>query len=478
MSDPFLVAILFACGLLLVGFALRAWLRPLAVLYVPASVVGGFLGFALVQTGLRLGPAGLNDATAAVAGSLSGWPGTLIAVVFAGLLLERSGKSFKDAAAGAARQGVVVWIIVLGEIAIGIGLTWLLVRPFYDVPPGFGQLIETGFAGGHGTAGAMGVLYRDALHFPAGRDLAFFFATVGLIWGVVSGIGFVNLGVRRGWLTRRSPADSPDARPASDTLNYERQTEPRRIPVITGLEDRADPPPAAFAVVRGEVIDPLLFQACILTAAFGVGWLLQLGFVGAAGRVLSDQTMRFLGNVPLFLFTLIGGLIVREVMHGLGVGDLIDPHSIRRLVAAAMELLIVAAIATLRVEALVAYFWPVLLLCVAGSAWCAFCLLVVCRRLLPKEYWFELGLINYGMSTATTAQGMLLLRIVDPDLESGAAEDYAAAAPLSAPFVGGGILTFTLPLLLQRVGAGWVALILVAAVGGLYVLGAKLAARG
>ena len=458
MSDPFLVAILFACGLLLAGVALRAWLRPLAVLFVPASVVGGFLGFALVQAGLRVGPASLRGATAAVAGSLSGWPGVLIAVVFVGLLLERSGKSFAEAARGAARQGVVVWIIVLGEIAIGVGLTWLVVRPFYDVPMGFGQLIETGFAGGHGTAGAMGVLYRDALNFPAGRDLAFFFATAGLIWGVVSGIGFVNLGVRRGWVSRRAGVGG--------------------LSTISGLEDRADPKPAAFATVRGEVIDPLLFQACILAAAFGVGWLLQLGFIAAAGAVLSEETMRFVGNVPLFLFTLIGGLIVREAMHGLGVGDLIDPHSIRRLVACAMELLIVAAVAALRVEALVAYWAPVLLLCGAGAAWCAFCLLVVCRRLLPKDYWFELGLLNYGMSTATTAQGMLLLRIVDRDLESGAAEDYAAAAPLSAPFIGGGILTFTLPLVLQWVGAGWVTAALLVAVGVLYVLGAKLAARG
>ena len=59
----------------------------------------------------------------------------------------------------------------------------------------------------------------------------------------------------------------------------------------------------------------------------------------------------------------------------------------------------------------------------------------------------ELGLINYGMSTGTTATGLLLLRMVDKDLESGAAEDYALAAPLSAPFIGGGLLTLMMPLL-------------------------------
>ncbi len=43
--------------------------------------------------------------------------------------------------------------------------------------------------------------------------------------------------------------------------------------------------------------------------------------------------------------------------------------------------------------------------------------------------------------------GFVLLRLVDPELESGAAEDYALAAPLSSPFVGGGMITVGLPLL-------------------------------
>ena len=41
------------------------------------------------------------------------------------------------------------------------------------------------------------------------------------------------------------------------------------------------------------------------------------------------------------------------------------------------------------------------------------CLLVIGRRLLPQRYWFELGILNYGMSTGTTATGLMLLRIID-----------------------------------------------------------------
>ena len=540
MSQPYLMSLLFVLGLLGVGFALRAGLRPLRTLFVPASVVGGLLGLCVMQAGLRMGPAevvhdgkrllvvdnrvltfladdgsvsnydtkslasvepedlvAVTEVTTGVrslrytrvdgavtqywgvdiANTIDAWPGLLIAVVFAGLLIERPGKTFREAMVRASRQGVVAWIIILGEVFVGLLAVALLVRPFYpELPLPFGQLIETGFAGGHGTAAAMGSLFTDTYNFPAGRDLAFLFATVGLVYGVVSGIFFVNLGVRRGWLRR-----VPVAAEAYDDpiLRYEprhRETTAIEIPVVSGLENRHNPPPSAFARVRSEVIDPLAFQLVILAAAFAAGFALQQSFLWLASVAAPTRWYEYVDKIPLFLFTLLGGWVVREAMHVCRIGDLIDPPSIHRLTGIAMEILIVAALTNLRIEAAREYLWPVLLLLGVGFAWTAFCLVYVSPKLLPRDYWFELGLLNYGMSTATTAQGILLLRIVDRDLETGAAEDYAAAAPLSAPFIGGGVLTVLgFPLLLKAWGA-WPVLILIGVVlVGLWFVGLRLA---
>ena len=74
---------------------------------------------------------------------------------------------------------------------------------------------------------------------------------------------------------------------------------------------------------------------------------------------------------------------------------------------------------------------------------------------MPAEHWFELGILNYGMSTGVTATGLMLLRIVDKDLDSGAAEHYALGGALSFPFVGGGFATFAVfPFLIQGMGGG------------------------
>ena len=218
--------------------------------------------------------------------------------------------------------------------------------------------------------------------------------------------------------------------------------------------------------MNAEVLDPLVFQTLILAAAFAVGLALQW------------LTSSLWDGLPLFMFTLIGGWLVRDLMRLLGVAHLIDPHTIRRLVAAAMEFLIVAAIASLNLTLVAQAIVPLSILLAVAFFWTALCLVRIGRRLLPRDYWFELGLINYGMSTGVTASGLMLLRVVDQDLDSGAAEDYALAAPLSSPFVGGGLVTVVvIPHMLKNLGVGPSALIMLALTACCYGFGLALARR-
>lgn len=455
-------AFLVACGLLLLGFVLRAKLRVFQVLYIPASIIGGLIGLAGVQAVLavraylqsrpdfaeNLEAAAwdrlLSSLSSDVVAELQSWPGWLIAVVFAALLLEKPGSPLRQTLRLAGREGIVVWIIALGQVTLGLLATWLVIQPFYEVPNWFGMMLETGFAGGHGTAAAMGqVLEGEPFRSKEGLDLGIFMATVGLVYSVVSGMAYVNVAVRRGWTK------------AGDV----------QIARLTGLEAREKPEPAAWGRVRGEVLDPLVFQALVLAAAVIAGLGLHRAIM-----MLFPVTERF----PLFIYTLIGGLLVRNAMEALGIADLIDTESIRRLSSAAMEFLVVAAITSLNLNAVARLLVPLSILLSAGFLWTGVCLLFIGRRLLPREYWFELGIINYGMSTGTTATGLVLLRIIDKDLSSGAAEDYALAAPLSSPFVGGGIITLSLPFLLDRVYIGIPAMALCAVVVGLFVLGWRL----
>lgn len=458
------VAFLFVVVLLLIGVCLRQAVPAFGWLYIPASVIAGLVGLLIVQ----VNPWNPAETTDAWAKTLSRWPGWLIAVVFAGMLLEREPAPASQRLSRVGRQGLMVWIIVLGQTAIGLLATWLLIQPLYDVPNSFGALIETGFAGGHGTAAAMGEVFKHpSINLEGGLDLGILMATCGLVYGVVSGIVWINIGARLGWIHRHH-------RPHVDELVDE--ISPQRSVI-------------GDATISRETIDPLLLQVIWLSLAFGIGMALQAGVGQLAGwidsfretatelteaeqQLSSSLTAARVLDFPLFIYTLFGGLFVRKIAGAMGFGRVIDGDTINRLTSAAMDILVVAAIASLNLYAVARLLVPFSVLLICGVVWCGVCLLVLSRYVLPREYWFELGLINYGMSTGTTATGFVLLRVIDPELESGAAEDYALAAPLSSPFIGGGILTVAMPLLvLERVSIAIPTIVLIAIVAGLFYIG-------
>ena len=120
-------------------------------------------------------------------------------------------------------------------------------------------------------------------------------------------------------------------------------------------------------------------------------------------------------------------------------------------------LLVVAAIATIRIDIIAQGWLPLLILVLAGILWNVFCVLVISRRVF-KTAWFERAIAEMGQSMGVTATGLLLLRVVDPDYKTPAAEAFACKQLLHEPFMGGGLWT-------------GMAIPLIAAIGGLPVFG-------
>lgn len=435
-------AFIFVAILLLLGVGLRLSFSVFRWLYIPASVLAGMIGLLITQ--INFGES-ISLHTADWKQTLGSWPGFLIAVIFAGMLLERKPAPWRKSISRVGRQGLMVWVIVLGETAVGLTATWLFIKPFFDVPHSIGTLIETGFAGGHGTAAAMGQVFEHpTIQLTSGLDLGILMATGGLLYGLLSGIFWINIAARKGWIakqdTKREAGNSSTSPPKSSQI-------------------------IGYARIGKETIDPLLLQVLWLAIAFGIGIGLQVLVTSSVGflesfnetvttelkgeKQLSDRlTLESIaGSFPLFIYTLFGGWIVRIILRFLGYETAIDRETINRFTSTAMDILIVAAITTLNLTAVATLIVPFAILFICGAIWTGFCLMFLARRMLPREHWFELGLINYGMSTGTTATGFVLLRLVDPELESGAAEDYALAAPLSSPFIGGGMITVAMPLL-------------------------------
>ena len=104
------------------------------------------------------------------------------------------------------------------------------------------------------------------------------------------------------------------------------------------------------------------------------------------------------------------------------------------------QLLVVAAISSINIYALKEGLWPFLIIVAAGIIWNVLCVVVLARHVLP-DAWFERSIAEMGQSMGITATGLLLLRVVDPDYETPAADAFASKQLLHEPFMGGGLWT-------------------------------------
>ena len=428
------------CLLLLAGHVLRTKVALLRKLYLPSCVIGGLAGLLVIQC--FGGPSG-----SAVAWWTAGWsalPSFLINIVFACLFLGVALPKFRTLCRRAGPQLAYGQIVAWGQYVVGIGLFLLLVRHFWDLPTMFGAVIPVGFEGGHGTAGGLKDTFAE-LKWRDGTDFALASATAGIISAVVVGMALINWAQRRGYTVRRQDPDGlgEDAR--------------------LGIIPPGQRPSAGKLTVSADAIESLTLHLAIVGVAILIGFGIKQGLL-QIDRAVDNKTFHLAAkSFPLFPLCMLGGLVVQLCETRFDRHKLIDSGLTRRIQNTALDFLVVAAIAMIRIEAISAYLVPFAIVVAAGIAWNVFCVVWLARRLLP-DAWFERSIAEMGQSMGVTATGLLLLRVVDPDYESPAADAFASKQLLHEPFMGGGLWTTSAVILLFTWGAWPVFLIAASAV--------------
>jgi ESS family glutamate:Na+ symporter len=409
--------------LLGLGYWLRRRLIVLQRLYLPASVTGGLLGLLVLQF-VPL-PA---EATA-------GWgrlPGQLINIVFACLFLGTSLPAVSKVWKSAGRQLAYGQIVAWGQYAVGCAFVLLLLGPLFNLPDIFAGIMPVGFEGGHGTAGGLAPVFEE-LGFPEMKDFALASATGGIMGAIIVGMGLVNWAVRRGYVEKKSM-------PRFDAED------------LTGIIPDGKRPAAGRLTVSSDVIESFSLHLVFVGVAILFGWLIKQGLLLMACG-LPGKGAQVFESFPLFPLCMLGGVAVQWL------ADRFDPHEhmdhglMLRIQNCALDFLVVAAIATIRLDVVAKGWLPLVILIAAGIGWNVLCLTAVARRAF-KDAWFERGIAEMGQSMGVTATGLLLLRVVDPDYETEAAEAFAAKQLLHEPFMGGGLWTgAAIPLL--ALWGGW-----------------------
>jgi ESS family glutamate:Na+ symporter len=426
--------------LLIAAQYVRRKSKILSSLFLPGSIIAG-------MAALLMGPDGLDAASAWIEPSdtwpsngiipapiLDIWhtlPGILINVVFAALFLGKTIPGLKSIWKRAAPVITYGQTIAWGQYVVGLLLAILILSPVFGMNPMAGALIEIGFEGGHGTAAGLIPVFEE-LDFAEGADLALGLATIGLLSAIISGTILINWAARTNRLTARSA--SLDAQAVPDDMSGLMQNR-------TGAQqsEDADPP-----------IDPLSFHLGLIGISIFLGWLMLQALIGLEritwGRVWD---LELLVHMPVFPFAMIGGVVVQVVASRRLGRHAVNRDLINRIAGTALDIIIVAALATLSLTVIGDNLLPFAILALAGIAWNIIGFLVLAPRLIPQD-WFENGIPNFGQSMGMTVTGMLLFRMTDPNNRSGGLESFGYKQLLFEPIVGGGLFTAgAMPMIMQ-----------------------------
>lgn len=399
--------------LLLVGQFLRAKVKLFQNLLMPASLIGGFIG-------LILGPGVLNILP--FSDQLSGYAGILIAVVFACTPIGDEPMSKEDikGVGGFFYQNTGILIL---QYAAGMTLALGVLNKIWpNLNDGFGLLMATGFYGGHGTAAAVGAVYKD-YGWPEFFDLGNASATVGLVGGIVIGMALINWGTRKGYtIYVNSPKELPEE-------------------IRTGLIPKDKQKSAGKITVSNMSLDPLVFHLAIAL------------FVTLLGEWFSGLIKGYVSwlSIPVFVSALIFGYLAQFVLKKTGSVEYVDRGTMQRISSSATDLLVLSAVASLKLDVIAANFGPLLISFIFGLVLNIVWFLYV-SKYTSSRAWFERGIMNYGRSNGVIATGVLLNRVVDPDQKSRGLEDTGITDLLNRPIA---IALQVLPPLFIVLGGKW-----------------------
>ena len=174
-------------ALLLIGKLIRVKVKAVQKMFIPPSLIAGFLG-------LLLGPEGLN--VLPFSGQLGTYSGILIALVFACLPFT-SAKVTKEQRGGIGKMWAYSQGGMLLQWAFGGFLGVLLLCKLWpSLDQSFGISMPCGYCGGHGTAAAIGQAFGQLGHDEI-LTLAMTAATFGIVGSVILGLIFVKWGAKK-----------------------------------------------------------------------------------------------------------------------------------------------------------------------------------------------------------------------------------------------------------------------------------------
>ncbi|MBQ5760180.1 MAG: hypothetical protein IIV85_00335 [Clostridia bacterium] len=290
--------------------------------------------------------------------------------------------------------GVTTVSTYLLQGIVGMGITILAARFMGGFFEAAGLLLPFGYGQGTGQALNYGNIYETQFGFSGGKAFGLTIAALGFLSAALGGVVHLNLMKKKGKL---KTAAAKEHRVLAEEI--ERDGE---IPMQ-------------------ESIDKLTFQLALIAVAYLFAYLLMYG-LGLLLPGMRSVIYGFNFLLGVLAATLLKGIMSFFKKIKLGVREYTNNFLLTRTSNMFFDIMVTAGIAAIRLDMLEDYWGILVIVGIAGLIVTYAYNRFVAVKLFP-EYAEEQFLMMYGMLTGTASTGIILLREVDGDFRTPAADN-------------------------------------------------------
>ena len=391
-----LIGVLLAA--LLAGNMLKRSVPFLRVSLIPTSVLGGCM--LIVVAGIYKAITGevMFDT------NFFGGNGTanLELITYHTLALGFIASTFKPSQGKLTRErtieifntGVTTVATYLLQAVLGFAISLiaaLVVKGFFQAA---GILLPFGYGQGTGQALNYGGIYESDFGFEGGRSFGLTIAALGFLSASIGGVIHLNILRKKGLVKPQTGKEG--------TIRSEQIQSENEIPMQ-------------------ESMDKLTVQMALIAVAYGLAFVLMT----LLGKLLPGMRSVIFGFN--FLLGVLAATLVKLVVNALYRKNIIHRQYINDFLMTRtsnffFDIMVVAGIAAIRLSVLENYWGIMLIMGIVGLVSTYAYNYMVAKTLFPK-YAQEQFLMMYGMLTGTASTGTILLREIDGEFKTPAADN-------------------------------------------------------
>ena len=385
-------------GSMLLGHAIKRMTPGLRESLIPTSVIGGLILLIVSEIYRAVTGAELFDTELFGGNGLE----ALEIITYHCLALGFIASTFKSSSGKLSKQrsteifntGVTTVSTYLMQGILGLGITMIAAYVVSGFFASAGILLPFGYGQGTGQAMNYGTIYETQFGFVGGKSFGLTIAALGFLSASLGGVIYLNVKRKRGTLKISS-----EKREKYTAEDIQKENE---IPMQ-------------------ESIDKMTIQVGLVIFAY----ILAYGIMYVLGMLLPGMRNVIYGFN--FLIGVLAATIVKAFISGFKKTKMMHREYVNNFLMTRVsnfffDVMVVAGIAAISLGLLENYWGIIIILAIVGMGSTFLYERFVAKKLFP-EYCEEQFLMMYGMLTGTASTGTILLREIDGEFKTPAADN-------------------------------------------------------